>query len=101
MTQLILNNVTGVTLPYQIYICNVYANACILVATVNVAIPPSITITLPPPFDMAPAIGVKIIDSVGCEKFEVLNCINLPPIEKQFQDGDDFYFMNYNIYQFQ
>jgi len=74
---------------------------CILVATVNTAIPPSATIVLPPAFDMAPAIGVKIIDGVGCEKFMILNCVDLPPKGKQFQDGDYFYFMNYDIYQFQ
>jgi hypothetical protein len=101
MGQLVINNVTGITLPYEIYVCNVYGNGCILVATVNTAIPPSATIVLPPAFDMAPAIGVKIIDGVGCEKFMILNCVDLPPKGKQFQDGDYFYFMNYDIYQFQ
>lgn len=101
MTQLIINNVTGLTLPYDVYICNVYGNDCQIVATVNTTIPPQAVITLPIEFENAPAIGVKVIDVTGCEKFIVLNCIELPPREKQFQDGDDFYFMNYEIYQFQ
>jgi hypothetical protein len=100
MTQLQINNVTGLTLPYEIYICNVYGNDCILFATVNTLIPPQAIITLPVEFDTAPAIGVKIINPT-CEKFIVLNCVEIPPIEKQFQDGDDFFFMNYEIYQFQ
>tara|TARA_R110000868_G_scaffold110762_3_gene299695 strand:- start:1034 stop:1336 length:303 start_codon:yes stop_codon:yes gene_type:complete len=100
MTQLQINNVTGVTLPYDIFICDIYGNQCILVATINVAIPPTITITLPIEFNMAPAIGIKII-TPDCEKFLILNCNELTPIEKQFQDGDDFFFMDYSIYQFQ
>jgi len=101
MTQLVINNVTGVTIPYNIFICNVYGNNCQIVATVNTVIPPVATITLPSPFDTAPAIGVKVVDSLGCEKFLIINCIELPPIPKQFQDGDYFYFMDYDIYQFQ
>lgn len=101
MTQIQINNVTGVVLPYNIYVCNVYGNQCALVATVNTTIPPSVTITLPPQFNTAPAIGIKIIGNDECEKFAIVNCNELPPIEKQFQDGDDFYFMDYDIYQFQ
>jgi hypothetical protein len=100
MTQLQINNVTGLTIPYQIYICDVYGNQCILVATVNTAIPPTVTITLPPEFDTAPAIGVRLND-LYCEKFVIINCKGLPPADKQFQDGDDFFFMDYSIYQFQ
>ena len=100
MTQLQINNVTGLTLPYEIYICNVYGNNCVLVATVNTLIPPQAIITLPVEFDTAPAIGVKVVNST-CEKLFILNCVELPPRPKQFQDGDYFYFMDYDIYQFQ
>lgn len=101
MTQIQINNVTGVSLPYDMYICDVFGNNCILVATISNPIPPSLTITLPPIFNTAPAVGVKIIGSDGCEKFVIINCIETGPVEKQFQDGDDFFFMNYDIYQFQ
>lgn len=100
MTQIQINNVTGLTLPYEIFICNVYGNNCVLVATVNTTIPPVVTITLPPQYDMAPAIGILIKDLL-CERFITLNCLDLPPIFKQFQDGDEFFFMDYSIYQFQ
>ena len=100
MTQLHIHHITGVTLPYDIYICDVYGNQCILVATINVAVPPTITITLPIQFNTAPAIGLKII-TPDCEKFVIINCDELPPVGKQFQDGDTFFFMDYSVYEFQ
>ena len=100
MTQLIINNVTGLTIPYQIYICDVYGNNCSIVATVNTTIPPSVTITLPPQFDTAPAIGVLLKD-LTCERFLVIDCINLIHKPKQFQDSEYFFFMDYEIYQFE
>ena len=99
MTQLQINNVTGLTIPYQIYICDVYGNQCVLVASVNTNIPPSATITLPPQFNTAPAIGVKLNDTF-CEKLVIINCNELLN-HKQFQDGDEFFFMDYSIFQFQ
>ena len=99
MTQLEIYNVTGLTIPYQIYICDVYGNQCVLVASVNTNIPPSATITLPPQFNTAPAIGVKLYDTF-CEKLVIINCNELLN-HKQFQDGDEFFFMDYSIYQFQ
>ena len=77
-----------------------YGNQCILVATINVAVPPTITITLPIQFNTAPAIGLKII-TPDCEKFVIINCDELPPVGKQFQDGDTFFFMDYTVYEFQ
>jgi hypothetical protein len=50
---------------------------------------------------MAPVVGLKLIDTTGCEKFRTLICIDDPLIEKQFQDLQDFFFMDYEIYQFQ
>lgn len=95
-----ISNVTGLTIPYQIYVCDVYGNNCAIVATVNTTIPPMASITLPPQFDTSPAIGVLIKD-LYCERFIVLNCVSLPPEGKQFQDGDYVFFMDYSIYQFQ
>lgn len=100
MTQIQIYNVSGLTLPYNIFICNVYGNNCVLVATVNTTIPPVATITLPSQFNMAPAIGVLLKDAY-CERFVIINCNELPPIPKQFQDGDYFFFMDYDIYEFQ
>jgi len=75
MSELIINSVSGNTLPYDVYICDVYGNQCILVATINTNIPSSVTLPLPEEFDNAPSIGIKTIDSIGCEKFTINNCI--------------------------
>ena len=100
-SSIILNTIIGLTYPYDIYVCDVYGNNCGYISQINTPVPASVEIVLPPPFNMAPAIGFKLIDSTGCEKFGVLPCIDIPPEEKQFQDGDDFYFMSWDIYQFQ
>jgi len=98
MQQLTLYSIVGLVPPFSGYVCDVYGNQCEYVGTI---ITTPITITLPPSFDMAPAIGFKLIDSTGCEKFMVLYCGEKVVTIKQFQDGDDFFFMDYVIYDFQ
>jgi hypothetical protein len=79
MTSIILNTITGLNYPYNIYVCDVYGNNCAYVAQVNTLIPPTIEIVLPTPFNMAPAVGIKIITSDNCEKFMVYDCIVITP----------------------
>lgn len=98
MTQIQINSITGSAYPYTLYACDVYGNQCVYIGEI---ITTPVTITLPPQFDTAPAIGLKMIDSTGCEKLITLICIEAEPVEKQFQDGDDFFFMDYQIFQFQ
>ena len=71
MKQLTLNSVIGLVPPFSGYACDVYGNQCEYIGTITST---PVTITLPPPFDMAPTIGFKLIDSTGCEKFEILDC---------------------------
>jgi len=80
MTSIILNSITGLTYPYDVYVCDVYGNNCGYVAQVISSIPPTIEIVLPPPFNMAPAVGIKIITSDKCERFKVIDCINVAPV---------------------
>jgi len=80
MTSIILNSITGLTYPYDIYVCDVYGNNCGYIAQINTPVPASVEIVLPPPFDMAPAVGIKIITSDGCERFRVIDCINIAPV---------------------
>ena len=98
MTQVTINSIVGLIPPYSGFACDVYGNQCVYVGQITVT---PITITLPSQFDMAPAIGLKLIDSTGCEKLITLICIEEGRIEKQFQDGDYFFFMDYEIFQFQ
>jgi len=80
MTSIILNSITGLTYPYDIYVCDVYGNNCGYISQINTPVPSSVEIVLPPPFDMAPAVGIKIITSDGCERFRVIDCISLVPV---------------------
>ena len=79
MTSIILNSITGLNYPYDIYVCDVYGNNCGYISQINTPVPASVEIVLPPPFDMSPAVGIKIITSDGCEKFIVFDCIYITP----------------------
>lgn len=97
MTQVVINSVSGFTLPFSGVACDVYGNQCQSIGTIS-SLPT--TITLPSPeFDTAPAFGLKLIDSNSCEIFQILIC--QPVNQKQFQDYDNFDFMDYEVYQFQ
>ena len=98
MTQVTINSIVGLIPPYSGFACDVYGNQCVYIGQITVT---PVTVTLPSQFDMAPAIGLKLIDSTSCEKLITLICIEAEPVEKQYQDGDDFFFMDYQIYQFQ
>jgi len=74
MSQITINTTTGAVPPYDIYVCNVYGNNCILVASIPSNAPPTITITLPTIFNQAPSVGIKFIDSNSCERLETVNC---------------------------
>ena len=60
MTSIEIANITGLSYPYQIYVCDVFGNQCVLIATINTSVPPSTNFILPSQFDNAPAVGVKI-----------------------------------------
>lgn len=74
MTTIDITNITGLTYPYNIYVCDIYGNNCILISTVFTTIPPSNTILLPPQFNTSPSVGIKIITPDGCEKFKIIEC---------------------------
>ena len=99
MTQIEITGVFGVTLPYNLYVCDVYGNQCVLLATVNVSVPPAISMLLPTQFDSAPSVGVKIIDFLGCEKFGIIYCGLITSLS-DYQNGESFIFMDANIYTY-
>ena len=69
--QVTITSVSGLTPPFSAYCCNVYGNQCVYVG-LGVITP--ITITLPLQFNTAPAVGIKLIDSLGCEIFKIVDC---------------------------
>lgn len=100
MTQVFITNISGLTPTYDIYACNVYGDDCVLLDNLGTTVPPIVSYILPSSFDTAPAIGLKIITSDGCERFHILYCQIFDPF-KLFQDGTQFYFMSGDIYEFQ
>lgn len=97
--QVLVTSAVTINLPFSGIACDVYGNQCQYLGSGN-TIP--FLFNLPTIFDTAPAIGMKLIDSSGCELFEIIYCtggdINS---YKQFQDSLYFVFMDSDPYQFQ
>lgn len=69
--------VSGLTPPYNIYVCDIYGNNCVLTSTIFVVVPPTINVFLPAPYMNSPAVMVKIIASNCCEVSEIVYCDDL------------------------
>jgi hypothetical protein len=101
MAQIQILTTSFIFTSYNVFVCDVYGNNCVLVANVMPPQPPTITITIPSQFNTAPAVGIKVIDSTGCELFKLFDCTSQTLTPKQFQDGEFFYFMDNEIYDFE
>jgi hypothetical protein len=73
MARIEIISITG-TSPYYVYVSDVYGNNKSYVGTIGGAVPPVEYFYLPTIFNNAPAIMLTIIDSNGCEKFEIIEC---------------------------
>jgi len=71
MNEITISSISGLTPPFSAYCCNVYGNQCVYVGVIN-SLPD--TILLPPQFNTAPAVGLLLIDPIGCERFEEIYC---------------------------
>ena len=100
MTQIEILGVSGATYPLNIYACDVYQSQCVLIATFYSAPVSPVIITLPPQFNSSPAVGILIKDNKDCEKFEIGYC-GSSNYFKQFQDYNEFLFMDFVIYQWE
>jgi len=76
MNNITISSITGLIPPFSAYCCDVYGNQCLYVGSGNTA---PITFTLPLQFNTAPAVGVLLVDSTGCQKFETLICYQPSP----------------------
>lgn len=74
MVTIDITTITGLTQPYNVYICNVYEQNCVLVSTINTIVTSPINIPLPTQYSTAPAVGVRIVASDGCSRFKVFYC---------------------------
>jgi hypothetical protein len=76
MNNVTISSITGLVPPFSAYCCNVYGNQCVYIGTITTT---PITLTLPSQFNMAPAVGILLIDSTGCERFETFVCYQPSP----------------------
>jgi len=77
MPSISINSVNGVP-PYQIYICDINQILCVTGATITTTIPPNVILSIPPPYDTAPEVLIKIVDSTGCVFSRVYSCLPDP-----------------------
>lgn len=71
MNEILINSVVGFSFPITAYTCDVYNNQCVFTSEINTV---PTYIQLPSQFDTAPAVGLKLVDPSGCEKFETITC---------------------------
>jgi hypothetical protein len=100
MTQIQINSITGSAYPYTLYACDVYGNQCISVASIPSTATFPLIVTLSPQFNGSPAVGLKMIDTLGCELFGIFYCEGINTA-KIFEDGEIFLFMDAEIFIFQ
>lgn len=74
MVTLDITSITGLTYPYNVFICNTFEQNCVFVATINAPVTSTLNLPLPTQFDTSPILGVKIVTSDGCSRFKVLYC---------------------------
>jgi hypothetical protein len=77
MTQVRITEISGSTAyPFSVYISDVYGNNQTLIGTINSAVPPTVeyNTVIPPIFNTAPEIMLKLVDSNNCEIFKILQC---------------------------
>lgn len=77
MTQVRIDSISGGTYPISVYIADYYGNNSFLLGTISGGpVPPTVTYNsvIPSIFNTAPQIMLKLIDSLGCEVFQILDC---------------------------
>jgi hypothetical protein len=77
MTQVRITEISGGTFPINVYISDVYGNNQTLIGTINSGpVPPTVeyNTVIPPIFNTAPEIMLKLVDSNNCEMFKILQC---------------------------
>jgi hypothetical protein len=92
-----INSISG-TPPYDIYVCDITLTSCFLVSGSTVITPP-LQFAVPSPLSNVTSLILKIIDSLGCEKFILLTCGEF--YGKQFEDFEVFMFQDFDIYLFE
>lgn len=77
MVQVRIDSITNATLPVSVFIADVYGNNKSLLGTISSSVPPTISYNsvIPTIFNTAPQIMLILMDSNGCEVFQILDCV--------------------------
>jgi hypothetical protein len=73
-SQIEIISITGF-FPVDVYVSDVYGNNLTYLGPIN-SVPQ--TLSLPSIFNLAPAVMIKLIDSSGCEEFQIKECVSIP-----------------------
>jgi hypothetical protein len=98
MASIIITSITGSS-PYDITVCDMFGNNCVFFLNITPTFP--VILSLPVIYNTAPVVTITVTDSLGCSQFKVLYCGDSTPDPKQFQDGEFFFFMDDESYEFQ
>lgn len=74
--QITVNYVSGNS-PFEVYACDITVTYCYLV-TNFVSVPPTLTLSIPPPLENTNDIVIKVIDSLGCSELITFFCSPTP-----------------------
>jgi hypothetical protein len=75
--QVVVTSITGGTPPISVYISDIYGNYETFLGTISGAVPPQVeyNTVIPPIFQTAPEILLKMVDANNCQVFKVLTCV--------------------------
>ena len=76
--QVVVTEISGGTYPINVFISDVYGNYETFLGTINSGpVPPNIeyNAVIPPIFQTAPEILLKMVDANNCQVFKVLTCV--------------------------
>lgn len=93
MNQIVINYISGGTLPITVYIADEYGNNKSLVGTITGPVPPQVKfdVSIPPLFEGINRIMLICEDSEGCVIFKILEpSSELIQVCLIFQDGREF-----------
>ena len=76
MIQIRITEITGGTLPINVYLSDIYGNHQTLLGTINSSVPPVQTYnsTIPSIFQTAPEVMLTLVDANDCQVFKILEC---------------------------
>ena len=80
MCEVVLNNITGEP-PYTIQVCDYFGVSCLTIGYFTGYIPPSLTLTIPSPYDVSPMVKIVVYDLYGCVSETTLTMMTPTPTQ--------------------